>query len=535
MASETLNIPSHVFDALGGVAGLDLEKLKQTTFCSSISLAEEKDGKRQVTFRSRGIGGAYQAKQKIQNMIANIGKKKLQMLIPRDKSELVFRQKRGIQETTSTKILANSAQSKKSIFVEVMIEGENEEDLERCRVQMLQCIVGGTRLELDSAELFKFWHHFNGIPQEFYQAYLSKLSTFEERIREIKVGDEKESANEVKGNPFTGNLNEDILRITREDLRSTLSEWDKYYIVKDSMNPSYTHIVTGDFVEHNSEMPFYFDRRMNEWRSHAPTGSFKEWTPPELRFTWETVSAFEYACHRHAHFEGNYFELITASLLPRKTCPACGLRDTLIWNGGNATSFRDFECRSCNAYFEVKTKKNKTSRRIGNPRNILEPINGGSYIRFKEQEALQKEHFLVVVDREGIPLKGCPENEFGIPLRTHQVYISKIHHVEPRPDQKAIAQFYSGYEDKMSIKSSIYFTDIKKWFAFETPNVQPANYFVRAVLNELRESYAIKIQCLYRRYKALEISSKLKIQQAMQQAIKRDIDEIVDNTDAIKL
>jgi hypothetical protein len=184
---------------------------------------------------------------------------------------------------------------------------------------------------------------------------------------------------------------------------------------------------------------------------------------------------------------GNVFELLVGHhcknnksvVCQNKECAQAG---TIKWNGGGSTSWQDFFCIACGAYYEMKSKTSSGSKRA----LWSHETSGGSYSRFVQQKKQGKKHFMVILNREP-----TSANES---TNLHSVYCSRIKFGVPSFSEKTIAQFNTGR--KMGLKTQVFFEEPVPWFSLPVPAEFPVDgeWFKWEILEELFGEKVKKIQ-----------------------------------------
>jgi hypothetical protein len=262
--------------------------------------------------------------------------------------------------------------------------------------------------------------------QEFVEAILSNLAYNLEKSQEPlghvenpnpKVSEEEEqeseelsdSINACKISSTDSLTNDKLINIMTDDLLDSIKTYG-------------TYIVTDKLPECEEEA-FYFHQGSSMWLKKKTYS--QDFMNPLERFEYKEVSVEDYVHDHTKYIEGNVYELLLSSYCKNNIqCIKCE-NSTLTWSGGSSSSWKDMECTSCNAYYEIKSKTTRAIENIRNGKHMS--IRGGSFGRFFNQRCtIEKCHYLVIIDRE---------------RSDHQVFIAPINSLKPRLTSKAIAVY----------------------------------------------------------------------------------------------
>lgn len=336
---------------------------------------------------------------------------------------------------------------------------------------------------------------------------------FKEQSTWLETKAIEEANSEVKQGAlteWTDNTTKDVLVGLREDFRENCYDKTKPIkhcrCVKDELKGS--DFGSASFFEQAYQKKFDKDKNRFIYplsnlleKENLPLDKQNLSLNPLKRFSgYRSVSTYESSLDQVSSIEGNYFELLTAKHCHNNMSVVCQNEDcnevgTIEWAGGGGTSWQDFYCTACGAYYEMKSKNEKQTTKYVEAsyhKKVFE-INGGSYSRFVKQDLQKIKHFLIIINRENKP--SLLENR-------HSVYCARILFVRPRFDKKAFAQFNSG--KYMSVKSNVFFEKAKSWFTLPVQKDFPApDYFRQIILEDAFGERVKKIQAVTRDRKSV--------------------------------
>ena len=295
-------------------------------------------------------------------------------------------------------------------------------------------------------------------------------------------------------NADPGVLRQHLLDELRRDTESSVFYVEQPSAVKDTLCP-YDENFSVD-----RKPQLYADAFKKEWTGfyRLKPGFEKLQLPlacidPLCRFPGFMNTTLYYAALRElSTCTGNVFEMLVGHycnvnksvVCQNKECAEAG---TIQWSGGASTSWQDFFCSACGAYYEMKSKtSNGTQRAL-----VRHETRGGSYSRFVEQRQQGRMHFMILLNRDPTLADESTNN--------HSVYCSRIKYGVPTFDEKTIAQFK---EDRtMRLKTHVFFEEPQLWFSLPVPVDFPADgeWFQWEILEGLFGEKVKKIQRFVRR------------------------------------
>jgi hypothetical protein len=286
-----------------------------------------------------------------------------------------------------------------------------------------------------------------------------------------------------------GVLRQHLLDELRRDTESSVFYGKQPSSVQDELCP-----YDEDFAA-DSKPQLYADAFKKEWtgfyrlkpdfeKLRLPLASID----PLSRFSrFRNTTLYYAALSELSTCTGNVFEMLVGHycyvnmsvVCQNEECATAG---TIKWNGGASTSWQDFFCTACGAYYEMKSKTSNGTQ------CALErhEIHGGSYSRYVQQREQGRMHFIILLNRDPTLADESTNH--------HAVYCSRIKYGVPTFNEKTIAQFKADH--KLRLKTQVFFEEPQLWFLLPVPAEFPADgeWFQWEILEGLFGGFVKKIQ-----------------------------------------